>query len=98
MKLRLQIKGASPEDMQRGIEAAEKVFATAGISAEQGAGGMFALEGWDVASFRKDMQPTEDEDYAASVWMGANKAAISACCAGWPADEVPPHLLLELVD
>jgi hypothetical protein len=98
MKLRLAIKGASAEDMQRGIEAAEKVFATAGISAEQGAGGMFALEGWDVASFRKDMQPTEDEDYAASVWMEANKAAIAACCPSWPADEVPRHLLLELVE
>jgi hypothetical protein len=98
MKLRLAIKGASPEDIQRGIEAAEQVFASAGISAEQAADGMFALEGWDDASFPDDGKPTEDDDNAAAVWMAANKAAISACCSGWPADEVPPHLLLELVD
>ena len=98
MKLRLAIKGALPEDIQRGIEAAEKVFASAGISAEQAAGGMFALEGWDDASFPEDGEPTEDDDNAAAVWMDANKAAIRACCAHWTADEVPPHLLLELVD
>jgi len=83
--------------MRRGIEAAEKVFAIAGISAEQAAGGMFALEGWDDASFADGREPTEDEDNVAAVWMEANKAAIYACCVDWPADQVPPYLLLELV-
>jgi hypothetical protein len=98
MKLRLEIEGASPEEKQRGIEAAEKVFAAAGISAEQAADGMFALEGWDDASFPGDGEPTEDENNAATVWMDANNAAIDACCADWPADDVPPYLILELVD
>lgn len=98
MALRLNIPGATEAEMQRGIEAAEKVFAIAGISAEQAADGMFALEGWDDASFPDDGEPTEDEDNAAAVWMEANKAAIKACCADWPADQVPPYLLLELVN
>ncbi|TJV19718.1 hypothetical protein [Mesorhizobium sp.] len=99
MKLRLEIENASPEERERGIEAAEAVFATAGISAEQAAYGMFALEGWDDASFAPDEEPTAEEDGAAAVWMEANKAAIAACCADWPADVVPEnHLLLELVD
>ena len=98
MKLRLEIEGASPDEQQRGIEAAKSVFAAAGISAEQAADGMFALEGWDDSSFPDDEAPTEDEDAASAIWMDANKAAIAACCADWPVDAVPPHLLLELVD
>jgi hypothetical protein len=99
MKLRLEIKGASPEEQQRGVEAAKVVFAAAGISAEQAADGMDALEGWDDASFPDDEAPTEDEDAAASIWMDANKAAIAACCADWPADAVPDNFLfLELVE
>jgi len=97
MKLRLEIQGASPEEQQRGIEAAKAAFASAGISAEQAADGMSALEGWDDASFADEEEPTEEEDNAASVWMDANKAAISACCADWPV--VPEnYLFLELVD
>ncbi|MER9437152.1 hypothetical protein [Mesorhizobium sp. M7A.F.Ca.US.010.02.1.1] len=99
MKLRLEITGASPDEQQRGIEAARAVFAAAGISAEQAADGMFALEGWDDANFQDDEAPTEDEDAAASIWMDANKAAVAACCANWPADAVPENFLfLELVE
>lgn len=43
MRLRLEIKGASPGEKLRRIEPATAVFAAAGISAEQGADGMFAL-------------------------------------------------------
>lgn len=99
MQLRLQIKGASPEEQERGIEAAKAVFIAAGISAQQAADGMFALEGWDDASFAADEEPTAEEDDSASVWMAANKAAIAACCANWPPDAVPDnYLLLELGD
>jgi hypothetical protein len=99
MKLRLDIEGASADEQRRGIDAAKAVFAEAGMTAEQAADGMFALECWDDASFADDEAPTEGESAAASVWMDANKAAIAACCADWPAAVVPPpFLLLELVD
>ena len=98
MKLRLNIQGASDEEKKRGVEAAKAVFASAGVSAEQAADGVFALEGWDDAGFPDTGEPTQDEDDAAAVWMDANKAAINACCAAWPADQLPIHLVLELVD
>lgn len=96
MKLRLNLDEASPEELARGIAAAEAVFAAAGISAEEAANGMFALEGWDDQSFPEDEEPTEDDDRAAAVWMDANKAALKACCTDWP--EVPRELRLELLD
>ncbi|QKD03524.1 hypothetical protein [Mesorhizobium loti] len=99
MKLRLEIKSASAEGKHRSIEATKAVFTAAGISAEQAADGMFALEGWDAASFSDDHAPTETESDGASVWMDANKAAIAACCADWPVDAVPEsYLLLELAE
>ncbi|MBZ9991204.1 hypothetical protein LB572_29355 [Mesorhizobium sp. BH1-1-5] len=96
MKMTLNLEGASPEEVARGISAAEAVFAEAGITAEEAADGMFALEGWDGQSFSEDAEPTEDDDAAAAVWMKANKAALEACCAGWP--EVPRELRLELLE
>lgn len=91
MELRLNIEGAAPEELARGVAAAEAVFAHAGITALQGAEGLFALEGWDIKGFPEDDQPTEHEDQAASVWMEADEAATAACCAGWPEDKVPRH-------
>lgn len=98
MELRLNIEGATPEELARGIAAAEAVFSRAGITALQGAEGLFALEGWDIKGFPEDDQPTEDEDQAASVWMEADEAATTACRAGWPEDKVPGHQIMELID
>ncbi|QKC98396.1 hypothetical protein [Mesorhizobium sp. NZP2298] len=98
MELRLSIEGATPEELARGVAAAEAVFARAGITALQGAEGLFALEGWDIKGFPEDDQPTEDEDRAATVWMEADEAATTACCAGWPEDKVPRHQIMELID
>ncbi|MGY2991218.1 hypothetical protein [Mesorhizobium sp. URHB0026] len=98
MELRLNIEGATPEELACGVAAAEAVFARAGITGLQGAEGLFALEGWDIKGFPEDDQPTEDEDQAASVWMEADEAAMAACCAGWPEDKVPRHQIMELID
>ncbi|MER8783331.1 hypothetical protein NKH60_19140 [Mesorhizobium sp. M1006] len=73
MQLRLNILGASEEEKQHGIEAASVVFVSAGVSAEQAADGMVALEGWDDAAFPDAGEPTEDEDDAAAVWMNATR-------------------------
>ncbi|MER8859105.1 hypothetical protein NKI09_15805 [Mesorhizobium sp. M0757] len=98
MELRLNIEGATPQELCRGIAAAEAVFARAGITALQGAEGLFALEGWDIKGFPEDDKPTEDEDQAATVWLEADKAAAAACCAGWPEEKVPHHQVMELID
>lgn len=98
MELRLNIEGATPEELAHGVAAAEAVFAQAGITALQGAEGLFALEGWDIKGFPEDDQPTEDEDRAATVWMEADEAATKACCAGWPEDTIPRHQIMELIN
>ncbi|ESZ05791.1 hypothetical protein X737_35535 [Mesorhizobium sp. L48C026A00] len=98
MELRLNIEDATPQELVRGIAAAETVFARAGITALQGAEGLFALEGWDIKGFPEDDKPTEDEDRAATVWLKADEAAATACCAGWPEDKVPHHQVMELIN
>ncbi|MCZ8548129.1 hypothetical protein OOJ09_28465 [Mesorhizobium qingshengii] len=40
MELRLNIEGATPQELERGIAAAEAVFARAGITALEGAEGL----------------------------------------------------------
>jgi hypothetical protein len=75
MELRLNVEDATPQEVARGIAAAEAVSARAGITALQGAEGLFALEGWDIKGFPEDDKPTEDEDRAATVWLEADEAA-----------------------
>ncbi|MER9296988.1 hypothetical protein NKI38_10930 [Mesorhizobium sp. M0621] len=98
MELRLNIEGATPEEHARGVAAADAVFARAGITPLQGADGLFALDGWDIKGFPEDDQPTEDEARAAAVWVEADKAAATACCAGWPEEKVPHHQIMELIN
>ncbi|AZO55799.1 MULTISPECIES: hypothetical protein [unclassified Mesorhizobium] len=90
MKLRLEIKGASPAEQQRGISAADAFFVVTGISAQRAADGMFALEGWDDASSWKAASQHRGRG-PRSERLDANKAEIAACCADWPADAVPEN-------
>lgn len=89
MDLLLRIKGASSDDISRGTAAAEAVLERAGISAEQAAYGAFAIEGWDIRGFHEDEEPPEAAYAAAQLWADAERAAIEACCAGWPEDKKP---------
>ncbi|MER9332892.1 hypothetical protein NKJ06_02565 [Mesorhizobium sp. M0293] len=97
MDLLLTVPGASPEEIARGIAAAQAVLDRAGITAIEAAEGLFALEGWDDASFPDEGEPTEEEDEAASAWMEASRAALDACCADWPAEKRPVAADLQLL-
>ncbi|MER9236907.1 hypothetical protein NKI56_33790 [Mesorhizobium sp. M0622] len=59
MNLLLRVKGASREEISRGVLAAEAVLERAGITAEEAAEGMFALEGWDISGFPEDGQAAD---------------------------------------
>ncbi|RUT98892.1 hypothetical protein [Mesorhizobium sp. M7A.T.Ca.TU.009.02.1.1] len=98
MDLLLTVPGASPEEIARGIAAANEVLDRAGISALEAADGMFAIEGWDDASFADESLPTGEENEAASAWIEASRAALDACCADWPAEKRPVAADLQLVD
>ncbi|MBZ9740958.1 MULTISPECIES: hypothetical protein [unclassified Mesorhizobium] len=98
MDLLLLMKGATPEEISRGIAAAQAVLDRAGITSLQAAEGMFALEGWDINGFPEDNEPSEMEHAAANLWMEASNAALDACCADWPEERRPFTADLRLLD
>jgi hypothetical protein len=67
------------------------------MTAEQAADGAFAIEGWDEMGFPADQEPSEVEYAAADVWYEANKAALQACCEGWPEEKRLRAVGLELL-
>ncbi|MBZ9884817.1 hypothetical protein LB535_20940 [Mesorhizobium sp. CA10] len=83
MDIKMDARGATPEEKQRGIAAATAVLDRAGMTAEDAASGSFAVERWDDMGFPPDQEPSEDEYAAAEVWWEASNAAIEACCEGW---------------
>jgi hypothetical protein len=93
MGLHLRINGVSPEDIQRGIAAAEAVFEPPALQPCAPALGMFALECWDDGGFEGEL--SEEDARAADVWLKAEAAAIDACCIGWPEDKKPGMSSLE---
>ncbi|CDX60005.1 hypothetical protein MPL1032_30007 [Mesorhizobium plurifarium] len=86
MDMLMDARRATPEEKQRGVDAAMAVLDRAGMTAEDAASGAFAVEGWDDMGFPPDREPSEAEYKAADVWYEASNAALDACCAGWPED------------
>lgn len=98
MDIMMDARGATPEEKQRGVAAATAVLDRAGMTAEDAAGGSFAVEGWDEMGFPPDQEPSEEEYAAAEVWWAASNAAIKACCQGWPDEKRRQVAGLQLVD
>lgn len=94
MPIRLMIENAKPEELARGVAAAEAVFEGSGVSCEDSMSGMLAIELWDMKGFPESYEPSEEKQAAASVWFLAERAACEACCAGWPEDKVVRHRAL----
>ncbi|TYR36425.1 hypothetical protein FY036_00970 [Mesorhizobium microcysteis] len=51
MTITIHIEGAKPDDIDRGLLAAQAVFDEAGITADQAATARFIVEGWDIKGF-----------------------------------------------
>ncbi|RUW46734.1 hypothetical protein [Mesorhizobium sp. M8A.F.Ca.ET.021.01.1.1] len=96
MALILSVPGASPEEITRGIAAAEGALERAGFTAEEAADGAFALEGWDIIGFPEGGLD-DQAGAAAQAWGEAHTAALKACCAGWPEERKPIDVDLELL-
>lgn len=95
MTITIRVEGAQPEEIVRGLLAAQEVFDKAGVTPDQAAMARFVVEGWDIRGFTGKVP--EDELAICTVWDEADEAAVQACCAGWPADKVPGSADLELV-
>lgn len=82
MSLTINIPGATPEELQRGIRAASDVFVSAGVTPQKAAEAHFDA-GWIVRGFPGP--PTTEITRLADLWDAADAAAVAACCAGWSA-------------
>jgi hypothetical protein len=98
MDIIMDARGATPQEKQRGLEAAQAVLDREGMTADEAASGSFAVEGWDEMGFPPGRKPSEEEYAAAEVWWAASRAAIEACCAGWPGVKRRQVFGLQLVD
>jgi len=79
-RLLLDVKGATAEDLARGLAVAMEIFTAAGTTPYEAA----------VARFKRDGEVdelTEREAQIADLWDIADDAAVRACCMGWA--EIP---------
>lgn len=96
MTITIHVEGARPEEIIRGLIAAQDVFDRAGVTPDEAATARFVVEGWDLRGFTGNVP--EAELAICTVWDEADEAALNACCAGWPADRIPRSADLELVN
>lgn len=94
--LKLNIPGATGEELRKGLAAARKVFDAAGVHPMDAAAGWWELEGWDIGGFQGKL--SEEDDKNAAVWAEANEAARDACCEGWDEAKKPKEFVLEIVE
>ena len=87
-KLTINIKGATEEELFRGLNAAHAVLDAGGASPYEAAAARFKLEG-------EQENLKYEENRLATLWENANVAAAEACCAGWR--ENPRRLVLGAV-
>ncbi len=95
MTITIRVEGAQPEEVMRGLIAAQEVFDKAGVTPDQAATARFVVEGWDIRGFTGKVP--EEELAICTVWDNADQAAVQACCANWAAEKVPDSADLELV-
>jgi hypothetical protein len=81
MGITISIPGATPEETQKGLDAALAVFGSAGVTPEEAAEAHFD-SGWGVRGF-PDGPLAEQVARLARLWEAADSAALDACCSGW---------------
>lgn len=93
--LLLDIAGAAPDEIQRGLMAARAVFDKAGISPREGDEARAAL--WERGSRLRSRREAAETSARYAVWARAERAAIDACCAGWQPERRPTTIVMDLV-
>lgn len=99
MDIRINVPGATADEIARGLAAAQAVFDKVCITAERAADARFAVEGWDNAGFPDDENYPGDRDFDfLHIWNEADEAAAAASCREWPEGKRLRSADLELVD
>ena len=88
LEMRLEVQGATREDILRGINGAEAFLRSQGITPWTAAFGYWKrdAEQWSFM--------TKEERKWAEAWEGAEEAAHEACCSGWPVRALEARLEL----
>jgi hypothetical protein len=79
LRFELDVDGATPEDIERGINAAKRVFLLADLSPYAAGCAVFYVEAED-----EDSPVSKDHLDWYSKWSEANNAAVSTACANMP--------------
>ena len=94
------MRGATEEELKRGITAAREAFLSTGINPHEAAAAAFKRKAdGEHRSLNDEEAPSDTlsvrEFVAADAWDKADYEAIHACCAGWaiPADDAGIVLL-----
>lgn len=83
LRLTLELDGATEQDIERGITAANRVFLLAELSSYAAASAVHYQELEDPP----DLVLTSEQHEWAGIWWDAEEAAIAAACSEMPAGE-----------
>lgn len=98
MQLVMDVEGASPEELARGLAAAQAVFAAAAVTPYEAARGFFDRKSWDDQGFPEETMPSDKAMDAADAWEDAQHAADKACCRRWSAVPTTAQVALTFDD
>ena len=90
-RLVLHVAGATPEQLKRGLQAAQDYFAAVGISPADARNALSKIEDEDIGV--PDVEISERESSIWQHWTEAQTVAFEACCGDLK--NVPPHSWLE---
>lgn len=81
MTITIHVAGAQPEDIVRGLLAAQAVFDRAGVTPDQAATARFVVEGWDIRGFAGKVP--EEELAICFLWGHVAQASFSRPLTCW---------------
>jgi hypothetical protein len=96
MNLKISINDANPDELARGLLAAQTIFDRTGVTPQRAAEARFSVEGWDLSGY--DSEVSADDLDICHLWDEADEAAVRACCADWDEVKKPTTAKLALVD
>ncbi len=94
MLMILHVPGATPEQLERGVAAAQDVLNAARLTAAEAVLGRWACDEWERSGAKGSKPPAGVLEAAAACRL-AERAAIDACCSG---AQPPEGAWLEFTD
>jgi hypothetical protein len=81
MELLIQVEGATEEDRERGVAAAQRVFEAGRVTAQDCAWAAFDRDRCHDQGGNGGLDPSQEHLRRASLWHEAERVGIEACCS-----------------